>query len=130
MDDRTGSGKDLSRVVKSDVDSSLREFAPTLADVFAALGDANRYRIVERLATYGEASATTLAAPLDVTRQAVDKHLGVLERAGLVSSSKHGRQVLYALRTEEFKGPAVWLNRVATNWERRLEAIKRTAEDA
>jgi len=103
--------------------------APSLVDLFAALGDANRLRIVEALAARGEASATVLAAPLEVSRQAVDKHLGVLERAGLVTSTRRGREVLYALRTEEFAGPSAWLNRVAANWERRLETIKRMAEE-
>jgi len=99
-----------------------------LADVFAALGDPNRQRLLELLAAGGRASATTLAAPIAVTRQAVDKHLRVLERAGLVSSARAGRQVMYAVRGEEFERSAAWLRDVAASWDRRLAAIKAAAE--
>ena len=101
-----------------------------LVDVFAALGDANRQRLLELLADRGSASATALAEPIPVTRQAVDKHLRVLERAGLVSSSRHGREVLYDVRAEELQRSAAWLSGVATNWKRRLAGIKAIAEGA
>lgn len=99
-----------------------------LAEVFAALGDPNRQRLLEQLAARGRASATTLAVPVSVTRQAVDKHLRVLERAGLVSSSREGRQVLYAVRGEAFEATAAWLTDVAAKWDSRLAMIKAAAE--
>ena len=71
--------------------------ATTVAEVFAALGDPNRQRILEQIVAQGRASATTLAAPLAVTRQAVDKHLRVLKRAGIIAPVRSGREVLYAL---------------------------------
>jgi DNA-binding transcriptional ArsR family regulator len=100
----------------------------SLVEVFAALGDPNRQRLLELLAARGRASATALAALVAVTRQAVDKHLRVLERAGLVSKTREGREVLYAVRAEEFQRSAVWLTEVAVAWERRLESIRAAAE--
>lgn len=102
--------------------------AAPVVEVFAALGDPNRQRILELLATRGRASATTLAAPVAVTRQAVDKHLRVLERAGLVSATREGREVLYDVRGEELERSAAWLTDVAVTWDRRLATIKATAE--
>ena len=99
-----------------------------VAEVFAALGDPNRQRLLELLAARGSASATALAEPIAVTRQAVDKHLRVLERAGLVSASRAGREVLYAVRGEELERSAAWLHDVAAQWDRRLASIKAAAE--
>lgn len=96
--------------------------------VFAALGDPNRQRLLELLAARGRASATALAAPIMVTRQAVDKHLRVLQEAGLVSSAREGREVLYTVRREELERSAAWLSDVAAQWDRRLAMIKSTAE--
>jgi DNA-binding transcriptional ArsR family regulator len=100
-----------------------------LVDVFAALGDPNRHRLVELLARRGQASATTLAGSLDVTRQAVDKHLRVLGRAGIVASQRQGREVLYAVRREELDRSGAWLAGIADAWDRRLESVKRRAEE-
>lgn len=100
----------------------------TIADIFAALGDSNRQRIVETLAARGTATSTMLAEELPISRQGTEKHLAILARAGLVHSERKGREVLYALRTEQFSDSSAWLKRVASNWERRLEAIKRMAE--
>jgi DNA-binding transcriptional ArsR family regulator len=128
MDDRAGSSQDLPGSIALG-GAGGEEAAPTLAEIFAALGDPNRQRMVEMLANRGSTTASRLAEPLQVTRQGAEKHLGVLARAGLVTSQRKGREVLYALRTEEFAGPSAWLNRIAANWERRLEAIKRLAEE-
>lgn len=103
--------------------------APT-AEVFAALGDSNRQRLLLYLAGRGSASATTLARPLSVTRQAVDKHLRVLLRAGLVEPTRTGREVLYTLRTSELQRSAEWLTDVADAWDRRLAGVKAIAEAA
>jgi DNA-binding transcriptional ArsR family regulator len=98
------------------------------AEVFAALGDATRQRLLELLAEQGQASATTLAGPLGVTRQAVNKHLAVLERVGLVGSVRHGREVLYTVRRIELERSAAWLLERAERWDRRLAALKDAAE--
>lgn len=98
------------------------------AELFAALGDPNRIRLVEALVQRGIASISTLAAPLAITRQAVAKHLGILEEAGIVHSEKRGREVVYVVRSEEFTLTAEWLESIASNWDRRLAGIKAVAE--
>jgi DNA-binding transcriptional ArsR family regulator len=97
-------------------------------EVLVALADPTRRQLLDALGTRGEASATVLAADLPVSRQAVVKHLAVLDGAGLVMSRKVGREVRYAVRAEPLDATARWMSGVAANWERRLETIKRTAE--
>jgi len=67
------------------------------AQVFFALGDATRYSVVRKLSADGALSATALSAGASVSRQAIVKHLQVLEGVGLVTHQKRGREVLYAL---------------------------------
>ena len=71
-----------------------------VAEVFFALGDGTRLLVVERLGAGGALSATALSAGADVTRQAIVKHLQVLEGAGLVTREKRGREVLYAIQPD------------------------------
>lgn len=100
------------------------------AQVFAALGDPTREQLLELLGARGETTATVLAAPLGVSRQAVSKHLDVLAHAGLVSSRRTGRQVLYSVEHARVADAATWLAEVAGRWERSLAAVKRAAESA
>lgn len=97
-------------------------------DVFAALADSTRRQILNAIAARGEATATTLARELPVSRQAVVKHLGVLDRAGLVEGRRQGREMRYAVRPERLNDTARWMARVAAEWDVRLETIKRLAE--
>jgi Predicted transcriptional regulators len=108
--------------------AGLTAAALTTAPVFAALGDPNRQTLLLLLVREGRASASSLAPSLEVSRQAVDKHLRVLERAGLVESARSGREVLYTVRRAELERSAAWLRELAENWERRLGAIKTAAE--
>jgi DNA-binding transcriptional ArsR family regulator len=87
-----------------------------------------RRHLLDTLADAGRASATTLAATMPVTRQAVVKHLQVLESVGLVEAVRSGREVLYANRQESLRASARWLDDLAARWDRRLAAIKRAAE--
>lgn len=98
------------------------------AEVFAALGDPNRIRLINMLLQRGFASIATLSAPLAISRQAVAKHLGVLEEAGLVGSDKRGREVLFHVQSGAFTVSTEWLEAIAGKWERRLEGIKAVAE--
>lgn len=100
----------------------------TVPEVLAAMADPTRRALLDSLAAEGEASATALAAGLPVTRQAVVKHLGVLERAGLVTPRREGREVLYALRPAPLVDAAGWLGGLAADWDARLAAIRRIAE--
>ena len=99
-----------------------------VGEVLAALADPTRRRLLDALAARGEASATALAAELPVTRQAVVKHLAVLERAGLVEGRRRGREVRYAVRAGPLDAAARWMARLAEEWDTRLAAIKRIAE--
>jgi ArsR family transcriptional regulator, cadmium/lead-responsive transcriptional repressor len=97
-------------------------------ELCAAVADPTRRRLLDALLAHGEATATTLAGDLPVTRQAVAKHLAVLDRAGLVEPRRHGREVRYAVRPERLDAATQWLARVAAEWEERLATIKRLAE--
>jgi len=97
--------------------------------VLVALADPTRRQLLEKLVDVGLASATTLAERLPVSRQAVVKHLNVLEGAGLVSGERTGREVLYQLRPRTLDESARWMAELASTWDRRLNAIKRAAEE-
>ena len=96
--------------------------------VLAALADPTRRRVLDAVAAHGETTATTLAAELPVSRQAVVKHLAVLDRAGLVSGRKQGREVRYAVHPERLDAAARWMSARAAEWDARLTRIKRLAE--
>jgi DNA-binding transcriptional ArsR family regulator len=97
-------------------------------EVLAALADPTRRRLLDALGTRGPQTATALAAGQPVSRQAVVKHLAVLERAGVVTPRRQGREVLYAVRREPLDATARWLSERADAWAARLAAIKRLAE--
>jgi len=65
-----------------------------------------------------------------VLREAFDRHLRVLERAGLVDSTRRGRETLFAVRREQLTRSAAWLTDLGERWDRRLERLKNTAEAA
>jgi ArsR family transcriptional regulator, cadmium/lead-responsive transcriptional repressor len=98
--------------------------------LWAAVGDPTRRQLLDALLTLGEATATTLAGNLPVTRQAVTKHLTVLDRAGLVDGRRQGREVLYTVRPDRLDDVAQAMARIAETWDRRLASIKRLAESA
>jgi DNA-binding transcriptional ArsR family regulator len=78
----------------------------------------------------GEASASSLAGQVPFTRQAVSKHLVVLEEAGLISRRKQGREVLYRVVPDRLDQATRAMAEVARQWDRRLSSIKRLAEAA
>ena len=98
--------------------------------MLVALADPTRRQLLDVLAELGQASATTLGARLPVTRQAVMKHLLVLEQAGLVGSWRAGRQVLYRVDPAPLDATSRYLAGLASVWDRRLNMIKRVAETA
>lgn len=104
--------------------------APVAEDdaLWAAVADPTRRRVLDVLLDRGEATTTTLAAGLPVTRQAVAKHLAVLDRVGLVDGRRHGREVRYTVRPERLDDATEAMARVAAQWDRRLARIKRLAE--
>ncbi|MET7312755.1 ArsR/SmtB family transcription factor [Streptomyces sp. NPDC005134] len=98
--------------------------------VLGALADPMRRQLLDLLAAQGEVSATTLAERVPVSRQAVVKHLAVLDAAGLVSGRRVGREVRYAVRPAALDATARWMAALAADWDRRLAHIKRVAEAA
>lgn len=95
-----------------------------------AVADTSRRRVLDLILARGSVTATELAAELPFTRQGVAKHLAVLDRAGLVESTRHGREVRYSVRPEQIDVAARAMAKVAARWDARLEAIKKMAEAA
>ena len=98
--------------------------------LWAAVGEPSRRALLDLLLARGEASASSLAADLPFTRQAVAKHLSVLDRAGLVEARRHGREVRYSVRAERLDAASQAIAKVAARWDRRLATIKQIAEAA
>jgi DNA-binding transcriptional ArsR family regulator len=98
--------------------------------LWAALGDPMRVRLLDLLLARGEATASTLAGALPITRQGVSKHLAVLERDGLVTARRSGREVRYAAREEGLDQARAALAQTAARWDTRLTTIKQMAEQA
>jgi DNA-binding transcriptional ArsR family regulator len=97
--------------------------------VFAALADPTRWRLLGMLAQRGEGTATTLAAELPVSRPAVIKHLTVLDRAGLVTRQRAGREVRYRVEPARLDATARRIAELAAAWDTRLAALKALAEE-
>ena len=98
------------------------------AQLWAAIADPTRRRLVDAILTRGEATASDLASDQPITRQAIAKHLAVLEAAGLLERHKLGREVRFAVRPDRLDVAARWMAQVATEWDARLTHIKRLAE--
>jgi DNA-binding transcriptional ArsR family regulator len=97
-------------------------------ELWAAVADPSRRRVLDLIVGRGEATPTALAGELPFTRQAVAKHLAVLERAGLIEGHRHGREVRYVVRADGLTAATQAMARAAARWDTRLEAIKRLAE--
>ena len=98
--------------------------------VFAALADPTRRQVLGLLGGQGELTATALADRLPISRQAIVKHLAVLDEAGLVVGHRVGREVRFAVQPEALVATARWMAALANDWDRRLALIKRMAEAA
>jgi DNA-binding transcriptional ArsR family regulator len=97
-------------------------------DLWSAIGDPMRRRILDLLLTDGGGTATSLSDRLPVTRQAVAKHLGVLDRVGLVHVAPAGREMRYRVDDAQLARAAAQLAEVGSIWDARLRSIKRIAE--
>jgi DNA-binding transcriptional ArsR family regulator len=98
------------------------------APIFAALGDPTRLSIVLRLGQKGPQSITRLTDRVDVTRQAVTKHLSVLEDAGLVKSATRGRERIWELAPERLDDARAQLDRISQSWDAALDRLKALVE--
>jgi DNA-binding transcriptional ArsR family regulator len=99
-------------------------------ELWSAIGDPSRRRVLDLLVSNGAVSASWLADRVPFSRQAVSKHLAVLEEAGLVSRRKAGREVLYQVEADRLDQATRAMAELAAQWDRRLHAIKRLAETA
>jgi predicted transcriptional regulator len=97
-------------------------------DLWSAVGDPTRRRVLDLLLVEGDGTATTLSRRLPVTRQAVAKHLGVLDRAGLVRAAPAGREKRYRVDDAQLARAVAQLTSVGSAWDARLQRIKRIAE--
>jgi len=97
-------------------------------DLWSAIGDPTRRRMLDLLLVEGAGTATTLSRHLPVTRQAVAKHLGVLDRAGLVNATPAGREKRYRVDDAQLARAVAQLASVGSAWDARLRRIKRIAE--
>lgn len=98
-------------------------------EVWLAVADPSRRSLLELLINRGEATASGLASEVPFTRQAVAKHLAVLEKAQLVSSRRQGREVLFSVRPTQIDNAAQMMVNVGQAWDARLQSIKRIAEE-
>jgi DNA-binding transcriptional ArsR family regulator len=99
----------------------------TLDRTFAALGDAARRSIVLSLAD-GPATVREIAAPFEMSRPAISKHLRVLKEAGIVTSEASGRENWYSLADGAFESAEDWISEVHTMWAVALGSLKRFVE--
>jgi DNA-binding transcriptional ArsR family regulator len=98
-------------------------------ELWSAIAEPSRRLLLDVLLAHGEATPTALAAELPFTRQAVAKHLAVLDRVGLVGARRHGREVRYVVHADRLADATQAMTAVADQWDRRLRTIKRLAEE-
>jgi ArsR family transcriptional regulator, cadmium/lead-responsive transcriptional repressor len=99
-------------------------------ELWSAIADPSRRRVLDLLVNNGDVSASWLAGHVPFSRQAVSKHLLVLEETGLVSRRKQGREVLYQVEAARLDQATRAMADVAKQWDRRLASIKQVAEAA
>ncbi|MEU1887439.1 metalloregulator ArsR/SmtB family transcription factor [Micromonospora sp. WMMD987] len=101
---------------------------PDLDAAFLALGDPVRRALVARLAR-GDATVGQLAAPFDLTPQAISHHVGVLRRCGLVEQRREGTRRPCRLRTDQLALLGAWIDEQRRTWNDRLDALERHLTD-
>jgi DNA-binding transcriptional ArsR family regulator len=97
-------------------------------EIFSALSDPTRRAVMQRLSDRGPSTLSELADELPVTRQAISKHLVLLERAGLVSPTGEERRRRYVLTPGPLTDAMGWIADVGAEWDERLGALKRHVE--
>jgi DNA-binding transcriptional ArsR family regulator len=103
--------------------------ASNAAPIFASLGDETRLQLVARLGREGPLSIAKLTERTTITRQAVAKHLRVLEGAGVVTSSRDGRESVWTLETKRLEDARAHLDVISRQWDDTLERLRAFVED-
>ena len=98
------------------------------APVFAALGDETRLRIVARLCTSGPQSIVRLTDGASVTRQAITKHLHALAEAGLLRSTREGRERIWEMRPERLDDARRYLDEISSQWDAAIDRLRAHVE--
>ncbi len=93
------------------------------SQVFLALADPTRRRMIEQLSVLGPVTITQLTEVFPITRQAVTKHLDTLYDAGLVETERRGRERIVTFRPEPLREATDWVTAIETRWDRRLAAL-------
>lgn len=101
----------------------------TEAQLFAALADPMRRKLLLNLAENSPKTATQLAKEYPITRQGILKHLDILEEAGLVTVQQHGREKRYTLTPEPLAELEQWVKDLSAKWDERLLRLKNMLED-
>jgi DNA-binding transcriptional ArsR family regulator len=115
----------MSRKGRSRTAARLQAHAP----VFAALGDETRLSLVVRLSYGRPRSISQLTAGTKLTRQAIAKHLRVLQRTGMVHSTRAGRERLFEFNPQPIEGLKEYLALVSAQWDQALSRLKLFVED-
>jgi DNA-binding transcriptional ArsR family regulator len=105
------------------------ESVPDPANVFAALGEPTRMQLLGRLGDGAPKSITRLAEGMAISRQALTKHLRVLQTAGLASATRDGRETLYRLDPAGLLAAEAWIGTVSRQWDAAIDRLKRHVED-
>jgi DNA-binding transcriptional ArsR family regulator len=104
--------------------AEVRDAAP----LFAALGDETRLRLLVRLTAGGPGSIARLSAKSAVSRQAITKHLKVLSSAGLVHSTRRGREQIWELEPQRLADAHTYLDQISRQWDHALDRLRRFVE--
>jgi DNA-binding transcriptional ArsR family regulator len=99
------------------------------APVFAALGDPMRLAIVAQLCAGGPLPTIQLKARTEISRQAITKHLRILEEAGLVKSDRVGRDRAWRIEPHQLARTRDYLERISAQWDARIERLRAFVED-
>ena len=99
------------------------------ASLFAALGDEVRLKLLTKLSQDKALSITQLAKDSTITRQAITKHLRVLQTVGLIRGTRYGRENLYSLQIKPFKDAEEALKNISEQWDTALERLKSFLEE-
>jgi DNA-binding transcriptional ArsR family regulator len=98
------------------------------AEVFAALGDLNRLRLIHRLSDEGPLSIAELSDGFKITRQAIRKHLALLESTGLVKGRRQGRANVFELEAKRLETARRFLDQIDQRWDHALERLQTLVE--